>query len=88
MNTQKYPPKREKLSGKYKSTEGKTPKMLKMEKLLEVKFEDDFKNNYKEGDMSQREFAKRWDASRTLIFDTSLRKKGRLCWIQRVGLEK
>ncbi|MDY0097342.1 MAG: hypothetical protein RBS01_03275 [Candidatus Dojkabacteria bacterium] len=88
MNTQKYTPKREEISGKYKSTEGKTPKMFEMEKQLCVKFEDDFKRNYKEGNMSQRDFAKRWNSSRTLIFDTSLKKHGRLCWIERVGLEK
>jgi len=88
MYRNKYTPKRDKISGKYKATDGKTKKILEKEKQLGVKFEKDYKENYKEGDMSQREFAERWDVSRTLIFDTSLSKKGRLSWIQRVGLKK
>jgi len=88
MYRNKYTPKRNKLTGKYKSTEGKTKKMLDKEKDLGVKFEQDYREYYKEGDMSQREFAKRWGVSRTLIFDTSLGKNGRTSWIQRVGLKK
>jgi len=88
MYRNKYTPKRNKITGKYKATEGKTKKILDKEKEIGVKFEEDYRKNYKEGDMSQRGFANRWGVSRTLIFDTSLSKHGRISWIQRVGLRK
>lgn len=79
-------PERDRITGKYISTSGKTKKMLKMEKELGVKFEDDYKEKYLGKKMNKSTFAKRWRVSRTLLFDKTLRKYGRKTWVERVSL--
>jgi len=84
MYRSKYTPRRDKTTGKYKATEGKTKKILDMESVLETTFEDDYRKNYLGGNMSQTQFAKRWRASRSLIFGTGEKTS----WIKRLGLRK
>jgi len=77
----------DKKTKRFIGVEGKTQKMLDEEKRLGVRFEDDYKKYYEEGDMSQGEFAKRWRTSRTLIFDKYLKRtKGRACWLDRLNI--
>ena len=79
-------PERDSVTGKYISTNGKTKKMLKMEKELGTTFEDDYRENYLSGKMNKSAFAKRWGTSRTLLFDKKLKEYGRKTWVERVGL--
>lgn len=65
----------------------KPPKMLYMEKVLGVKFEEDYKINYLESDNGQKVFARKWNVNKNLIFGNNLRG-GRRSWIQILSLKK
>jgi hypothetical protein len=64
----------------------KPPKMLRMEKLLGIKFERDYKELYLTGKLGQKRFANRWYVgNRSLIFSRSMRG-GRRSWAEMLGL--
>lgn len=65
---------------------GKPGKMLKMEQKLGVKFQDDYRQYYLSGQMSQRQFARRWDVQRSRIWGRS--KTSPKNWIEMLGLPR
>ncbi len=65
----------------------KPPKMLYMEKVLGIKFEDDYNEKYLHGNIGQKLFARRWEVSKNLIFANNLRG-GRRSWVQMLNLAK
>ena len=77
-------PSRNKETGKFEKSEGKTQKMLEREKELGVVFEKDYEDMYKSKKLTQEKFAERWGVTRTAIFDKTEKKGGRLSWFQRV----
>lgn len=65
----------------------KPPKMLAMEKELEVQFEHDYRTRYLSGDMGQAVFAQRWGVSKNRIFDQNP-NAARRSWSTMLGLQK
>lgn len=65
----------------------KPPKMLDMEKKLGLDFEQDYYENYINGQLGQKRFAQRWGVSKNLIFANNLRG-GRRSWVKMLDLEK
>lgn len=69
----------------------KTEKILQMEKKLGVSFEEDYKVRYLDNPKrSQREFAKRWETNRGVIWKGNPKNSSRSrtpSWIERVGLK-
>lgn len=68
----------------------KTPDMLKMEKKLGVTFEDDYMKTYfNNPERSQRQFAKRWETNRGVIWTGNKANKSRSktpSWVERCNL--
>jgi 5-methylcytosine-specific restriction endonuclease McrA len=57
----------------------KPPKMIEMEGVLGVSFEDDYREHYLSGKMGQKVFARRWKSTKNQIFAAGP-STNRRCW--------